>query len=269
MQPALVLGQSDELEHIDRQAVSAIEERFSRSKRREEYNAYRVDQTRSDYLAENATFYSRILEPKGFEALIGTAPDRVVGLPSTARRGVTRVFDEIVNDRDGTLCPAPSPDWLVPMGELGANDCYYMLMAMDRGNVIGSAVNSNFAFAKIFLEDLLHVNTFITRALLDTVVISDAIPAILGTHNATEGYGTSDEDEFVITDVTVSAADVDGVGCDGPIDTTYLYVAEDGTRPIRRIRFPTYRDAGHMVARHSPKELFDEVKEFLCAPETP
>jgi hypothetical protein len=69
--------------------------------------------------------------------------------------------------------------------------------------------------------------------------------------------------------VTVSAADVDGVGREGHIDATYQHVTEDGNRPIRRIRFPTYRDAAHMVARHSPKELFDDVKEVLCALETP
>jgi hypothetical protein len=81
--------------------------------------------------------------------------------------------------------------------------------------------------------------------------------------------GPDYEDELALTDVVVSTADVDGIGNEGHIDVVYGKKSGEVSPAIRRIRFPTYRDAGHMVAQHSPQKLFEDVKEFLCAKEMP
>ena len=54
-----------------------------------------------------------------------------------------------------------------------------------------------------------------------------------------------------------------GVERPGWITVTYSDTLPDAPGSTRTIRFPTYRDSGHMVTISSPVELYSDVRAFM------
>lgn len=166
----------------------------------------------------------------------------------------------------------PGEAWVASLGELSNCDAYFVAIA-ESASVIGSLSRLNgWQSGALFLKNLRGVHSFITRALLDTAVVSDAIPWHLQAYGPwlhPENPYTIGGEGGLLASVNVEYSAGKGVARPGHIDVTYLPESQQPSGLARRIRFPTYENAGHMVASASPKELFEDVREFLCAPETP
>jgi hypothetical protein len=66
-----------------------------------------------------------------------------------------------------------------------------------------------------------------------------------------------------VSDVAVDLAARDGVERSGWITVTYGQMPGVDSGETRVIRFPTYRDCGHMVSVSSPAELYEDVRAFI------
>jgi hypothetical protein len=68
------------------------------------------------------------------------------------------------------------------------------------------------------------------------------------------------------TGVTLDVALRTGTARPGWITVTYTGNLPDTAAGDQRvIRFPTYRDSGHMVSVSSPAELYADVQEFVSS----
>jgi len=106
-------------------------------------------------------------------------------------------------------------------------------------------------FGRMFLRNLLHIQTFITNAAFDLVVYSPAIPASLARH----------------TDL-VSAVEAIGPFHDGrPSELAIHYIPqafpETPAAATRIIRFPYYNQSAHAVSLTQPQELWLDVRDWL------
>ncbi|MBN1606724.1 MAG: hypothetical protein JW940_08825 [Polyangiaceae bacterium] len=192
-----------------------------------------------------------LLTPTGFSSLVGVAPDSVSGLSAADRIGAFRLFSE------DDLTDAPR-EWTGLLGEIPPYDSYFTGMNSALSNFYGAQIRADRTAldGMFFLENLRYVNTLITRAELDAVVISDGIPDVLRWYVD----GTTPP---IVTDVTVDLATRDGVARSGWITVTYGQMPGVDSGETRVIRFPTYRDCGHMVSVSSPAELYEDVRTFI------
>jgi hypothetical protein len=130
------------------------------------------------------------------------------------------------------------------------NWAFYVNIALQRGYDIyplGTPIG------ELFLENVVHVKTFITNAKYDLVVFSEAIPAALALH----------------TDILESSvhARVEPANEERPgrIILTYRPDAFPDIKNIgtRTIRFPWYDSSCHCVPLTQPEELFLDVSSWL------
>lgn len=204
-----------------------------------------------------------LLSPHGFEQLLGVSLGIIGLFRPEARRTATRFG----LSEGHPWCSTPSTEWLNLLGELAPGDCYFAQLSPCSCPDRALARDLGWHGGELFFKNLRGVHTFITRALLDGVILSDAIPLILGSYAADSGRDDARPD--LVQSVVATHAPVTGVARPGHIDVTYIRSATDPSSTVRRIRFPTYENAGHEVAASSPRELSEDVLEFLCAPETP
>jgi hypothetical protein len=192
-----------------------------------------------------------LLTPTGFSSLVGVAPDNVSGLSAADRIGAFRLFLE------GDLTDAPR-EWTDLLGEIPSYDCYFTGMNSALSNFYSAPIRAERTVldGTFFLENLRYVSTFITRAELDSVVISDGIPDVFR-------WYVDSTSPPILSDVNVDLTARDGVERSGWITVTYGQMPDVDFGETRVIRFPTYRDCGHMVSVSSPAELYDDVRAFI------
>jgi hypothetical protein len=108
-------------------------------------------------------------------------------------------------------------------------------------------------YGQMFLENVAHVETFITNAKYDLVVYSNAIPPALALHNE------------ILENVVHDTGPYPGEERPGWIILNY----RPGVFPhspdlqTRFIRFPLYAASGHPVTVTEPVEFFTDVYEWL------
>jgi pimeloyl-ACP methyl ester carboxylesterase len=226
-------------------------------------DSYRLDQCHSMFLQQTRRTVTSLLTPAVFARLMGVAPSDVRGMPAAERQDATR----IANIGDIFAC-TPTDEWFDTLGRLGGSDQYFVAaLQIEWEKLLG-----NYRDGRLFLQNLRDVNTFVTRSLLDTVVVADLLPFALGSYVPGTDYRNplaTDDGLAAIASVTTSIGEGTSAARPGHIDVAYRNAAGGSAPPIRRIRFPTYENAGHMTAQDCPQELFEDVREFLCAPNTP
>lgn len=108
-------------------------------------------------------------------------------------------------------------------------------------------------YGKMFLKNVVHINTFITNAAYDLVIYSPALPSVFDLYHEVL--------ESVIHDTLNQA----GETRPGRIILNYRPDAfPDIQNPnTRMIRFPFYAHSGHAVSLTEPVELFTDVIDWL------
>ncbi len=108
-----------------------------------------------------------------------------------------------------------------------------------------------------FLQNLLDVHTFITRAALDFVIIPEVIP---------KSFMAIDVGNPVVSSVTIDATQPTGADRPGQMIFTYRDVPSFGVTAgtQRTVRFPTYINSAHPVSVYQPAELFADMSAFLA-----
>lgn len=112
---------------------------------------------------------------------------------------------------------------------------------------------SSLQFGRMFLKNVVHVQTFITNAAYDLMIYSDALAPALGMHSdilvssrhRTQEPAGTQRPGLIILDYQPSAFP----GIPGP-----------GTR---NIRFPLYQSSGHAVSLNQPVDLYNDVSSWL------
>ena len=155
------------------------------------------------------------------------------------------------------LFSATTP-WSTAYGTLPDWDRYYV----PRNDAARLALDFDYPSAVAgltFLENLLVVDTFVTRALLEGVIIADAVPETLQTFGATAL--TVPAVSSIVTDVAPRTC----VMRPGWFTVNYVANSVIGSTAtdIRVVRFPSYNDAGHMTTVTHAAEFRVDVAAFL------
>lgn len=202
---------------------------------------------------------SALATEQGFGRLIGVDPRSIAGLDPGARMGAVR-------GADLTDAPADLSYLVSTLGELPSHDHYY-LNRVRYGSALddtdyGGQDTTSIKFGRFFLRNLPHVETFITRALLDSVINADRLPAALAEFVA--------EPDAILAEVTLDLDERPGIERPGWIQLRYTgnqFEVQPNTSRV--IRFPTYRDAGHAVSASNPRELYLDIRDFMQATTVP
>lgn len=286
IEPSLVLSMPYrrlELEHLGPEVEPNASSLYANKTRLRELGiawpglggAFQANLTLAQEADQTTKTLAALLSPSGFEHLIGVRPESIAGMGADARNGAARHSDCGCSYREGAAetCGRPQPAWTDTLGDLGPCDNYFTLHSSDAGRRIEAlAIANRWLPGALFLKNLRGVHTFITRALLDATIVSDAIPPILGhfipSRDERNPYAVSGS-SVALAAVELDLSTEQGLARPGHIDVTYLPESKGASAPTRRIRFPTYENAGHTVAASSPRELFDDVRAFLCTSAAP
>jgi hypothetical protein len=108
-------------------------------------------------------------------------------------------------------------------------------------------------FGRMFLQNVVHTNTFITNAALDLVVYSAAIPPSLAMH------------DDIVESVQHIKQPTNGEDRPGSIVLHYHPSAFPNIQNLttRTIRFPLYASSCHAVSLTQPEELLNDVSAWL------
>jgi pimeloyl-ACP methyl ester carboxylesterase len=195
--------------------------------------------------------------PSAYASLMGVPADELSDLTAAGRLGAFRVGDPT---KYGTQWLGPvSTAWSTAYGELPPHDRYY-IVSNTEARFANDFIAPSAIASWVFLQNTQWVNTLITRAMLDSVIVADAVPATLLTFSL-ESLGG----EFV-TDITVDLAPRAGVARPGWFKVTYAPEAGSTVPLVREVRFPTYDNAGHVVSISQPRELLEDVASFVRSP---
>lgn len=188
---------------------------------------------------------ARLADPQVLEAALGVDPAAIAGLPAADREGAYR------------LAPgAGSEDELgALLGVLPVWDRYHLMEVFDAVGPIFAGPEAEALgidrldprYGAMFLDNLIHVDTFITRAALDIVLYAPALPQALA----------------MISDqvITAEVDDSPRAGEERPGWLTLRFADQSS----RVIRFPRYDAAGHTVTLTQPLELSRDVGAWLGA----
>ncbi len=118
--------------------------------------------------------------------------------------------------------------------------------------------NDSTIYGRLFLENLVYVNTFMTDANLDLVIYSPAIPEMLKKY------------PDIVEDVTTKRGnDIEGGSRNGNIviaykkDFIHNLTAEPQSSLTRNIFWPHYAESGHSVSSTEPDIFLLDVKDWL------
>jgi len=201
-----------------------------------------------------------LMTPASFQKLLGGIdPTTISGLNSSTRSGAYR----LITDDSSTYPYAPS-SWTTTQGILPTYDRYYI----EQNNVAYPYFQITSSLTQLigwyFLQNLLDVHTFITRAALDFVIIPEVIP---------KSFMAIDATNPVVSSVTIDDAQPAGVDRPGEMIFTYRDVPAFGVAAgtTRTVRFPTYINSAHPVTVYQPAEFFADMSAFLAEtlPATP
>jgi hypothetical protein len=206
------------------------------------------------------TSTAALLTPSSFQQLLsGVNPATIPGLSSTTRPGAYR----LVND-DSTTYPYDFSSWTATQGTLPSYDRYYITQNMVAYPFFQITSPLTQLIGWYFLQNLLDVHTFITRAALDFVIIPEVIP---------KSFMAIDATNPVVSSVVIDDTQPSGVARPGAMVFTYRDVAAFGVAAgtQRTVRFPPYLTSAHTVSVYQPAELFADVSAFLAQtlPPTP
>jgi hypothetical protein len=193
-----------------------------------------------------------IASADGFAQIVGVPASSVSGLSAAERVGAYRIFV-------GSTAPTDPTGWVAQFGPLADFDRYLVASNTEVSTFYSPLISDSRTYADglFFLQNLRYVHTFITRAALDSVIVSDAIPELLGKYSTLMSPP-------IVTGVTLDVAPRSGVERPGWITVTYSGTLQDtAVGSTRSIRFPTYSDSGHMLTISSPSELYSDVRAFM------
>lgn len=191
----------------------------------------------------------QIRDPAGFEALVGVAPEAVVGLGPKTRGSSFRVFLA----EDAATLAEKEAALRGKLGDLGADDAYWMPYAPAcQGGEIGE-ITGDQRTAIAFLRLLRRTATFITDARFDGVVYSEGLPALFG---------------MASLDVTIDRTVPAGAARPGELRFHNYVDPETGATLPLSIRFPLY-DAYHEVSVGAPVPFAEDVEAWLRATALP
>jgi hypothetical protein len=153
-----------------------------------------------------------------FEKLIGVPPAAVAELAAAERGFAVRELVPFDGRADGDLAGV--------LGAVGPYDAYFLLA---HAGLLPDTTSGD-----AFVDNLRYVDTLITDALHDQVIVSAVIPQLLATWPGVAGVATAG----------------------GSVSVSF----SDGS--MRSFRFPQY-DAGHMVELRQPAALRDDVRSLF------
>ena len=200
----------------------------------------------------DGTSTAALMTPASFQQLLGGIdPTTIAGMSSTTRPGAYRLVTD-----DTTTYPYAPNSWTLTQGTLPTYDRYYIeqnYVAYYNFQITSPLTQ---LIAWYFLQNLLDVHTFITRAALDLVVIPEVIP---------KSFMAVDAANPVVSSVTIDDTQPIGVARPGEMVFTYRDVAAFGVTAgtTRTVRFPTYINSAHPVSIYEPAELFADMSAFL------
>lgn len=130
------------------------------------------------------------------------------------------------------------------------NGAFHFNIALFRGYDID---RFNPRLGRLFLKNVVYVNTFITNAAYDLRVYSRAIPPTLELYTG------------ILDSVVHDTAKKSGEDRPGRIILDYKENAFPGINNLhtRTMRFPLYETSGHAVSVNQPVELFHDVSDWL------
>ncbi|WP_437304302.1 S10 family serine carboxypeptidase-like protein [Sorangium sp. So ce388] len=192
----------------------------------------RLTQEQAAPIQEHASRSMR--NPEHLETLLGVDLSSITGLAPPERQPSFRSFSNL----DPAEVAASETDLRAELGELDAADAYWLRYAPP---CPGDGVELGM-FA-VFEDIIGRTATFITNARYDSVVYTEALPAMF--------------DEFSTFDVELDPSLPEGAARPGVL---HLRNGAGGVS----FRFPTY-EAGHQVSVGAPRELAEDVEAWLAA----
>jgi carboxypeptidase C (cathepsin A) len=145
----------------------------------------------------------------------------------------------------------PEAEFIETFGPLRSDDQYYMGCSNDVMGAFAAEGQEHSEdspnIGRAFLENLLYVKTFITKAALDTVVYSPAIPEALKVYEEVS-----------------SVAEAGGL-----LTITIKDGAFPGVKPggeTKMVPFPAYPESGHPVTTREPVKFYQDVKNWILEP---
>jgi hypothetical protein len=188
------------------------------------------------------------------QTMLGVAPATIVGLQPAQRTNAYHTIGfPVIGDDER---PTNDKNTLAGLfGTLNAPDSYYVAWnqyaylaatqpygSYTRINLPLSA-DSDPLYGEMFLQNLQHVQTFLTNALRDLVIYSPALPEALKRHDG------------LVKGVTTTYEMPDRAG-------QLIVTWKDGTTSA--ITWPTYAYAGHAVAMTMPDKLLADVTSWIA-----
>jgi hypothetical protein len=139
-------------------------------------------------------------------------------------------------------------------GTLGSDDNYFLIL--NQAVLSGYATDSRWwtdpTLGVSFLNDLVHVSTFITNANYDMVVWTPAIATALGSYTG------------LVSTSALDSASRSGVDRPGWIKVNFVHgVIPEPTS--REIRFPKYPTAGHTATARAPDQILADVMQWYSS----
>jgi hypothetical protein len=206
----------------------------------------------NDVIANTMT---ALMNPASLGQLLGGVdPTTISGLSSATRPGAYRLID------DNSFYPKAPTSWTNTQGTAAPFDRFYIEWNFNAYYLFGieppvTPLTNVGGF--YFLQNLLDVHTFITRAALDFTIIPEVIPLSFMALNDTMQ---------VLTDVSIVDSLPAGTERPGEMVFTYDDVPAFGVTAgtYRAVRFPTYLTASHSVTLYQPAEFYADVSDFLA-----
>jgi pimeloyl-ACP methyl ester carboxylesterase len=190
-------------------------------------------------VAENVTSPARFID------LFGVRPELVPGLPASERLGAFRLLPQWDSPPD----PAALVEVLGVPSDL---DRYFQLSARPSRSGFQPAFSTPF-YGALFLRSARHVNTMITNARWDTVVMGESIVPALN-----ELVPLFSPAWFIKAEYAES-------GTEPPTRARLHFSAIEGIGPaaVRELYMPRYDYSGHLVSVTEPAKLLADVTAFL------
>ena len=139
-------------------------------------------------------------------------------------------------------------EFISAFGALGSEDRYFVDCNDPIYDIYGNRTDETAVFGpgtvigKMFLEDLLYANTFITNTAYDLVCYAPAIQLAIGTYEEVASVTSANE--------SINLTIKDGA------------FGQAGERSVT-IPFPTYSNSGHPVEANEPVKFMKDVKSWL------
>ncbi len=179
--------------------------------------------------------------PSEFQSYFSVALDQVPLLKASERGGAYRI--------GAGSAPQDPSAMLSLLGPLATWDQYFSLAASSSFSANGSPY-----YLYPFARNVHYVETLITNAQWDLVVMSEAIVTMLSHVTNPNGAGS-------LTSVSYEGA----ADLEHPTERVHLHFSAGPSSPEldRVVRFPRFSDSGHMVTVSEPAKFASEVQTFL------